>query len=428
MKTYPFHIYMAPEGESTGGGGTAVADAPQHEVGSDAEFRANLAKTFRDPKSEAPQQQQRKPDPTKTTTVKRDAQQDAPAQKPVKADAKVPKSIFDAANPEAAPAEKPAEKPATSAPDPDDAIPENDWKAAKLARKELAKKLEASQAELAKYQEDLGKYRQVAADPVEADRLRREHKELSDRVALFDFQAHPDYKRQFVEPKDKIVKDVDAILRENGIEGVDIASIVNKPRAERSKLLSELEGKLNSYDIGELRMAVRDLSKLSEAEKSAMANRETLAQEYKRQSEVKMRQAFEEVQKTESLGFLAKPRDIPEDADPEEKQSIQAFNEGLRQVRLQAEKYAFAVADERSAASVATKAANFDLLQKHALPIMVADYNKLREINAQMAERLASLEGHRPGADFDGGDTGPSGQKEEDVDLKTLVRRTFHGQ
>lgn len=428
-------IPMAPEGEGSGGGGTAVAPppaapaaapqkpgvpAPDHSY--DAELR-QLAKASWEKASVAPVPQQK----TQTREVKEtpppSQKQEVPQkqQEPVK-EKKERKSLFERDEPKAEPT-KETVQPVEF----DDGVKENDWKSAKAVRAELKRQVEEKAQALAKYEADLAQYRQLLPNPADAERVLKEHKEFSEHVALHNFKDHPDYKRQFVEPKNKILAEANAILGMNEVQGVDLAAILAKPRNEQAKALSEIESKMNSYDAAELRLHFRELRKLQDSEAEAIKNKDTIAQQFQQQAEARQRQAFEEVVKTENVGNLYRPWEIPDDAEPQEREAMEAFNRALPEVRKTAEKYAFSVADEKTAASVAAKAANYDFLQRHALPLMAADYKRLKEVNAMMAKQLEELGAHRPGADFSGGSTKstPQGKLDPEESIEALAAKVY---
>lgn len=309
---------------------------------------------------------------------------------------------------------------------------ENDWKAAKAAAKqrqeELNRKIQELESREAKAAEELAKYRQATADPLEISRLKEEHKKALDRLALLDYQSHPEYRKNFVEPKEALKAQVNQILSDNGIEGFDVESILSKPRIEYAKAMSDLEDRLNSYDAGEVRATMRDLQKLNEASKNAIGKHSEIAQALRQQSEIKNRQAFEEVLK-ENQVWLLKPYEIPEGLEPEEKQNLESFNQAVSQVRAQAERYAFSPADEKTSASLAFKAAQYDVFTNHAIPRMVKDYQAAKETIAELTEQLKQLQAKKPGV-VDSGSANGSSQpsSEKPLSIKEMVRQTYRRQ
>jgi hypothetical protein len=309
---------------------------------------------------------------------------------------------------------------------------ENDWKAAKAAAKqrqeELTKKIQDLEAKEKKAAEELNKYREVTADPSEVNRLKEEHRKALDRLALLDYQSHPEYRKNFVEPREQLKAQVIQILADNGVEGVDIDGMLSKPRGEYAKAMSELEDRLNSYDAGEIRATMRDLQKVTEASKQAVGKYGEMAQALKQQSEIKSRQAFEEVVK-ENKSWMLKPYEIPESLDPEEKQSLEEFNKAVSQIKTQAERYAFSPSDEKTSAALAFKAAQYDLYTNHAIPRMVKDYQDAKATIAELTDKLKQLQAKRPGiVDSATAPSSNSQQTEKPSSLKEMVRQTYRRQ
>ncbi len=421
-------LLYTPEGDSGSGGGAAVADAPTpstppaQQQGDLSEMSTSdaIAKVFqtepRQHERREPRKETTKPKtetPPKTETKPADVKPKV-EEKP-KVEVKTPEkrsSIFDEPKAEAAPAVVP-DKPATTP----EEIPRGNWEAANKAREELRAKLKTVESELATYHE-------LVPDREEVKRIREEHKVFSEKLAILNYQDHPEYKKQFTEPKKKLEADMGTILADNAIEGFDIKRVAALPRVEMAKAISEATEKMNSYDAGEFRLALRDYQKLSTAEQAALGTHRDAMAALTQQSQAKQRTAFEGKWKTTSLATFAQKLDPPADAPPEDAARIKALNEGIDGIRSTAERYAFALGDEHQAADVAIKAANYDFVVNHAFPSMQNDYKKLREDYQLAIAQLMELKGQRPGSNFDG--SAPSGEASpEDQDIKTQVRRVF---
>lgn len=414
---------IPPDGNE--GGSAAVAEpstnsSPPPESGGDLSTDQLISNTFKTEFREKPAPQKNPPKKNeKPAPPKQEAKPAATAPEP-KAEPRRA-SIFDTDEPP--PVAQPAAVETSDAPE--ESIKENDWKAAHAVRNDLRKRVSATEQELNATKADLAKYRQLAADPTEIQRLKDEHKQFSDRVAIFDFQNHPDFKKQFAEPKQKLLGDAQAILSDHGIEGVNLNMLAGLPRPEYAKAMTEIESKVGSFDAGELRILMRDVQKLSVAEKAAVEKRGEIMQGLQQQSQVKMRTAFEDVQRGESIGVFAKKREIPSDASADDRQMLEQFNSGIDEVRSRAEKYAFGLSDERSAASVATKAANYDFFKEKAFPIMVAEHRRDQEMIAQLTTKLQALGAHKPGAKFDGAAPKADDTSDENLSINERVKRTY---
>lgn len=313
------------------------------------------------------------------------------------------------------PAEAPQEpKPVESAPveavvtdapqasqeDPYANIKTNDWKALKDAartREAEAKKQAAEfQTKLDKAEADLAKYRTNIPNPEDAEKIKAENKAALDRLALLDFQSHPEYRRNFVEPKQKVAEQIKMLLTDNLIEGVDLDALVGKPRIEFAKAVSEIESKMNSFDAGEFRASMRELAKLDQASKAAVGTHQQLADGLKQQSDMRARQAFENAIQ-ENKSWILNPYKIEPGTPPEKAVELDAFNKGLTQIRSNAERYAFSPSDEKTSGAIAFKAAQYDFYTQHAIPRMVKDYQSAKETIAQMESALRDLQAKRPG-------------------------------
>lgn len=405
------------------GGGAAVADAPaasQAPDSGDMDTSALIAQTFKtEPRATTRSTQksaEKKAEPKAVEAAKPAAEVTPETAAPKK------ESIFDRMESEKKP--EPAKVAEVPAAEFDDGVPENDWKAAKQKRAEFKRMAEQAEAKVKQYEADLAAYRQKLPDPAEADRLKAEHKAAMDRLAILDYQSHPDFKKQFVEPKKAISDQASVILSEAGIEGVNLVELINKPRAEFSKAMTEIESKLNSFDAGELRLAVRDLRKINDAEKAAIAQHSNLSEGLRKQSEQKQRVAFEDSFKENSL-WIAKHYEIPAGLEPEKVEQLRSFNQAIDQIRPTAERYAFEASDEKGAAALAVKAAQMDFFTKHAAPRMYADYKEAKELVASLTARIKELEGSRPGASFDGGSSGGKPKGDEDLTVEQMVKKTF---
>lgn len=340
-------------------------------------------------------------------------------------------------------AEKAAdEKPAASTPPPAASVPtddpfagvkDGDWKAAKAAAKarqeEAAKRVAELQAEIEKRDADLVKFRQAFPDPTEAEKVRAENKAALERLALLDFKSHPEYRRQYIEPKERIINDLKGVLSDNAIEGVDLEGLLSKPRIEFAKSVAEIQSKMNSFDAQEFHSSMRELAKLDQAGKAAIGNHQQVAEGLRQQSEARARTAFEQAY-NENKQWLPRPYEITPEIPHEDRPAIEEFNKGIAQVRANAEKYAFSPSDDKTSGAIAFKAAQFDFYTKHAIPRMVKDYQDAKELIGQMKSELEALKSKRPGVpdSAPASSTQANPKKEEDIDFRERARRVFAGE
>lgn len=378
-----------------------------------------------DKPKESRKQQREKPDPKVREHDERlKAAQDVWAQVPVeKPDA------------EKVAEEKPAEPaPAASVTqdDPFAGVKDGDWKAAKAAAKarqeEAAKRVAELQAEIEKRDADLVKFRQAFPDPTEAEKVRAENKAALERLALLDFKSHPEYRRQYIEPKERIINELKGVLADNAIDGVDLEGLLSKPRIEFAKSVAEIQSKMNSFDAQEFHSSMRELSKLDQAAKAAIGNHQQVADGLRQQSEARARTAFEQAY-NENKQWMLRPYEITATTPPEDVPHLEAFNKNLSQVRANAEKYAFSPSDDKTSGAIALKAAQFDFYTQHALPRMVKDYHEAKELIGQMEAELKALKSKRPGVpDSAPAPAASAPKKEEDIDFRERARRVFSGE
>lgn len=233
-----------------------------------------------------------------------------------------------------------------------------------------------------------------AALPADYEKLKTEHKAFSERIAVLDLRNHPDFRRQFTEPQQKVEAALKAVLGDNKVEGVDIAGMLGKPRAEFAKAMAEAAEKLPDYERDEFKAGIRQLYQLAQSEREALGKSSELAKELQARTLGAQREAFG--QTWEKLGgmeeFLVKI-EASEDASPEDKAAIAAYNAGLDTVRANAEKLAFEGGGETGVAQTAIKAASFDFFTQHAYPRLEAEFKSLVEINRRLADEVKALRG-----------------------------------
>jgi hypothetical protein len=423
-------LLLFPEGESGAGGGgsTAVVDAPKTEQSpggtdlSEMSMGDAIASTFKSEPRQRDRREPRKETKTETKTPEKKAEVKPEAKPETKTDAPQKRtSIFDG----------PEQKPETSAakavdisPEADDALPENDWKAAKAVRQQLRTRLAELEEREKKNTQELTRYREVVPDTAEVQRLREEHKVFSEKVALLDYQNHPEFRKQFTEPKEKLNGEIKTILADNGIDGFDLKAVLALPRAEMAKRISEVTDKLNSYDAGEFRLQLREYGKLTSAEQTALGTHKEALANLGQINQAKQRTAFEGKWKSTSFATFAQKLEPPEGSTPDEVAQIRALNQGIDTMRSNAEKYAFSLGDESQAAEVAIKASNYDFVVNHAFPRMQSDYKKLQGQYQAVITKLQELAAHKPGTDFAGGSAAKP-EAPESLPIKDQVKRVF---
>jgi hypothetical protein len=373
-----------------------------------------------------------------SATTKQEKPVDAKVEsvKPVAEPAKKPTSIFDkikpatVTKPEAA---KPAEKPAVDlSQDAEEklqlhsnASPETvaGWKSIKEINKQLRSKASEVEAEAARVKAELAELRQRVPDPTEVDRLRKEHEAATKRLAELDLRSHPEFRRQYVEPKEKLAGEIATLLQDNAVEGVDLGAILNKPRADFAKSVSEVADRLNDFDRTAFMGSMREMYRIQQEEGQALSKAGELSASLQKRTQDQQRAAFEEVYK-EGTSHL-QPFEVAADAPTEERAAAEAYNKSLAGIRERAEQAAFGRLGEKDVAKIALKAATLDHFFEHAVPHIEREIGKRDELIASLQKELQGLKAQTPGNEFNGGTSTGGSNKLEEMGLEDAVKATF---
>lgn len=229
----------------------------------------------------------------------------------------------------------------------------------------------------------------------EYKKLMEEHRVMSERIAALDFKAHPRYKEQYEIPKQGFIKAADELLAANQVEG-SIASLLNLPRNELGKAVAKLTEGLPSFDASEVQANIREAYKIAQAEQEASSK---AAESLKAIHESGARRMVEDFNAAfadlaPKVGEFAPEWEIDEKLDPETKARAEAYNEGLRSLRANAERYAFGASNERTASEIGIKAAAYDHQVKHVMPNLVREMENLARENAKLRAENNGIKKH----------------------------------
>jgi hypothetical protein len=438
MRIYPFSSLFDEAGDTSSGGGAALADAPAAEDSGDIDFmeaaQAVLPGPGQSPVKEPADKQPaapaedgspKKPAEGESKGAEDDGQTDADkilaaalGRKPKEPEKTEP---------------KPGEKPAEGAPteNPEDKLelgPRSTPEAKEQFKtvKGIAKQLRSEVASLqSKVKELEARPAQGAPNP-EVEKLRTELKAAHDRLAIVDVRAHPDFVKTFTAPRTKAIENLNGILKDHNIEGVDFNSILSKPRSEFGKAVGEIAAKLPEFDRADFMAGMRGLRGLAEGEAAALANAGEAAKNFNAQRQAVARSSFDAAWKQmgDRVGFT--PLQPGEKATPEDKAAIEAYNADIAQIRPNAERMAFNPANEAEVATVATKAATYDFLVKHGLPRLEAEYKRAVDLIRQQHTELSKLRGSKGEAAAAGGSAPAGGSSDQgDIDYAAEARRYF---
>ncbi len=325
----------------------------------------------------------------------------APASETQKAEVK-PVSIFapkDAPPPASAPSTEtdPADKMRLPDPAPAESVT-NFANLAKVAkeRKQLADRL-ASELEVAR---SSASAQPNAAEKAEIERLRTEHKAAVDRLAILDIQNHPDFSRQYTQPKKAALATAAEVIAYNEKTAPDMVALLTKPMKEFNATVSELTKDMNSADAATVAQSLRQARELQTQEQAALSSSSELRTQLQAKTQLEQKRAFEAVA-AEVVPHFAK-RDITDGMSPEERQSVLDYNQSVETLRTRAEAQAFGKVSERDVATMAFKSAAMDHLVTHAVPYLERYAASQNAIIANLTAELQSLRGGNAPANLGG--------------------------
>lgn len=319
---------------------------------------------------------------------------------------KTPEAKVEPVKPTLLPRKK-AEAPATPAPsnepDPDAKFGDLPETAPAEQRAQWTELKKASRERLARIKELESKVNAPVVPTAEVERLRAEHKAAMDRLAVLDLQSHPDFKRQYEQPKTKALAEVQEILAYSGKEATDVPAILSKNRKDFSAAVTELTKDLNPMDATTVQTALRDAYRISAEERTALANGGELRAKLQQQAEAQARQAFEEVSSNLGpIGEFLVPLDVPAGAPAEEVAEITDYNNTVANMRQHVEKTVFGPTNEKSMAVLGWKASTLDFLLNKGIPRMEKTYSSVVAERDALARELAAMKGVKGGGPIAG--------------------------
>lgn len=260
------------------------------------------------------------------------------------------------------------------------------------------------------------------ADTAEIQAKEARLKAAEDRLAIVDLQNHPDFTRQFVEPKTKALATASEVLAYNNKEGVELASLLGKPMKDFNAAVSEFTKDMNTADAATVAMALREARTLHASEQSALAKSGELRSQLQAKSAQEQKRAFETVA-TEITSTLKK-MEITDTMDAAEKQSAAAYNQRLDTMRASAEKRAFGVVSSADVARMAFESEQVTLFREHVIPGLERRFASQNQVIAELRTQLEAVKGARSpenlSPDSKGGEGKPATTRE-------LVGAAFKG-
>ncbi len=320
---------------------------------------------------------------------------------------------------ETAPA-APAEKEPLDIAEPKGMTPENlaNWKA---WREQAKKEINDAKNEKAILAAKLKTYETATpADTEKAARLEAQLKEVQDRLAVHDLRSHPDFVKQYVEPKNNALKEAAEIVAYNGKEGVNLAAVLDKPLKEFNAEVSEITKDMNGMDATSVQTALRQAYKLANDEKGALSKASELKQQLEAKAAAVARQAFEEGKGEFTSRVPA--MEIPEGASEERITEINAYNEARIAAIAEAEKFTFGKMTEREVAGIATRAASLNLVAHHVIPGLQRDLKRSNALLAEATAELAAIKKQKSPGQFNESKATATGPDTSNMDVKQLAK------
>ncbi len=273
------------------------------------------------------------------------------------------------------------------------------WKALK---EKANAEISAAEKRLADANAQLETFRRASpAEQADVAKLKADLQAAHDRLAVLDLSAHPDFRSQFVEPKKNALAKAHSLLTDNAVEGApDIGALLDKPRAEFSKALTEAAAKLPLFDQADFMANAREAYRLNGEEKNALANASSMREQLVAKTAQQEKQSFEEVWKP--FDQLVKPREVPDGADDAVKSEVQQYNEARAALRAEAERNIFGKQTPKDIATIGAKAATTDFLVRQVIPSMQREYSKLLEHDKQVTAELAAIHAAKSPGTFSG--------------------------
>lgn len=275
------------------------------------------------------------------------------------------------------------------------------FKNLKGVTKTLRGSLQAQEAKVADLQAKLDAASKApsAQETAELAKLREEAKALSDRLLLIDTKNHPKFKAQYEEPKAAAINAAKELL---GDKASGIPKLLDMPRAELGKALAEMTKDLPDLDRRDVTDSLYKAWQLEQAGKDALSKagetygaiRAKSAEEQKAQFSTR----FEKI--VPSLSEHLVKLDVPANATPQQRQSIEEYNNGVASIRSNAEKLALGTIDEDSIVSASAKAAAYDFHIAQVMPRMAQEFSEMQEVIAGLQKELALYHGKNPKRDI----------------------------
>ncbi len=270
------------------------------------------------------------------------------------------------------------------------------FKTLKSVTKELRASVQQREQELADYKAKLEAASRApsAAELERLAKLEAENKQFSDELLLTKTEKHPKFIAQFVEPKNQALAAAKELLGEKGSE---VSKLLNLPRAELGKAVQELTKDMPDMDRLDVAASVRKAWELEQAGKDALAKAGDTYSSIRTKSAEEQKalfgQRFEKI--APSLAEHLVKLEAPANATPQQRQSVDAYNDAAASIRASAEKAALGAVDDDAVVLHATKSAAYDF-HNQVMPRLMQEFSEQQEVIQGLTKELALYRGKNP--------------------------------
>ena len=234
----------------------------------------------------------------------------------------------------------------------------------------------------------------------ELEKLRAEHKALSDRLLVLDTQNHPKFQEQFVLPKQAALAATKELLEASGVKDADLAKLIDLPRGELGKAVAQLTKDLPDLDRSEVASNILQAWQLNEAGRAALKQANQTHSSIRQRTEIEQKQLFESRWGETVKDAAPVKLEIPADAAPEVRAEYEAFNADVEAIRTRAEQIALTPLTEEQVADHAIKSSAYDFHLKHVQPQLLKAIEARNETIARLTSELEKYRSRNPNRDI----------------------------
>lgn len=237
-----------------------------------------------------------------------------------------------------------------------------------------------------------------ATNAAELEQLKKDNEAMSKRLMVVNLQEHPKFHSEFIAPRDQALANAQELLAANEIKDVQVSALLDKPRSEFGKAVSEVAKGLSSFDQTEFAEAMRKAYALKQQSDQALAKSKDVYQALRSQTDGLHKKAFEEVanRALANIGEHAVELEVTDPKNEEAVRLVNSYNNDFKAIRANAEKLALGATTPQAVAEAAFMAEAYKFHIKHVQPALLSDYNQLRQINAGLIAEIQAMRSTNP--------------------------------